>query len=112
MPASAARSTARKAILAGRAQEARFWETHASAAFNDRQRDMLNRLLDGFEGKLTSSKWAKIEKCSPDTALRDIKDLVDAGHSQEGRGRRAQHQLFTCRGRVSSAHADTHHLLR
>ncbi len=43
---------------------------------NDRQRAMINRLLDGFEGKLTSSKWAKLMKVSPDTALRDINDLV------------------------------------
>ena len=49
--------------------------------FNDRQRDILNRLLDGFEGKLTSSKWAKIEKCSPDTALRDIRTSLSAGSS-------------------------------
>jgi Fic family protein len=49
---------------------------HVGAPFNDRQRDMLNRLLSGFEGKLTSSKWAKIAKCSQDTALRDIDDLV------------------------------------
>lgn len=40
---------------------------------------MLNKILDGFEGKLKSSKWAKITKCSPDTALRDIKDLIDKG---------------------------------
>ena len=46
---------------------------------NERQRDILNRLLNRFEGKLTSSKWAKIEKCSPDTALRDINELVDRG---------------------------------
>lgn len=59
--------------------KARFWETHAGESFNDRQRDMLNRLFDGFEGKLTSSKWAKIEKCSQDTALRDIVDLVERG---------------------------------
>jgi Fic family protein len=52
--------------------KARFWETHASAPINDRQRKILNMLLDGFEGKLTSSKWAKLTKCSPDTALRDI----------------------------------------
>ena len=50
---------------------------HSAARVNDRQRNMLNRLLDGFEGKLTSSKWAKIQKCSPDTALRDIQNLVD-----------------------------------
>lgn len=59
--------------------KARFWEKHAGAAFNDRQRDMLNRLLSGFEGKLTTSKWAQIEKCSQDTALRDIGDLVARG---------------------------------
>ena len=46
---------------------------------NERQRRLLNRLLDGFEGKLTTSKWAKIAKCSPDTALRDILALVDRG---------------------------------
>jgi len=59
--------------------KARFWETHADASFNDRQRLMLNKLLDRFEGKLTSSKWATIAKCSQDTALRDILDLVDRG---------------------------------
>jgi Fic family protein len=46
---------------------------------NGRQRMISNKLLDGFEGKLTSSKWAKIVKCSQDTALRDILDLVDKG---------------------------------
>jgi predicted HTH transcriptional regulator len=50
-----------------------------STSLNDRQRDILNRLLDGFEGKLTSSKWAGIEKCSADTALRDINELVAQG---------------------------------
>jgi Fic family protein len=64
-------------ILATVLEKARFWERHAGAILNDRQRDMLNRLLDGFAGKLTSSKWAKIEKCSADTALRDINDLVE-----------------------------------
>lgn len=57
--------------------KARFWDTHASESFNERQRMIINRLLDGFEGKLTSSKWAKISKCSQDTALRDITNLVD-----------------------------------
>ena len=52
---------------------------HTHAGFNDRQRDMVNRLLDGFNGKLTTSKWAKIEKCSQDTALRDIDDLLTRG---------------------------------
>jgi len=59
--------------------KARFWEAHSGTPFNDRQRLMLNMLTDGFEGKLTSSKWAKIAKCSQDTALRDITELVAAG---------------------------------
>lgn len=54
----------------------KFWESVASIALNQRQRAMLNRLLDGFEGKLTSSKWAKLTKVSHDTALRDITFLV------------------------------------
>ena len=66
-------------VLSGVLKTARFWEKHAAAAFNERQRDMLNRLLGDFEGKLTSSKWAKIEKCSQDTALRDIASLVEQG---------------------------------
>ncbi len=57
-------------------KKARFWEAHAGANFNPRQRTIINRLLDGFEGKLISSKWAKLAKCSQDTALRDIDDLV------------------------------------
>ena len=55
----------------------RFWKMHAGESFNERQRKVITRLLDGFEGKLTSSKWAKLTKCSQDTALRDINDLVD-----------------------------------
>jgi Fic family protein len=55
----------------------RFWELHALTDLNSRQRQLLNRLLDGFEGKLTSSKWASLAKCSPDTALRDIQDLME-----------------------------------
>lgn len=54
-------------------------EKHPASTLNERQRDMLNRLLDGLEGKLTSSKYATIEKCSPDTALRDITDLLERG---------------------------------
>jgi Fic family protein len=63
-------------ILANVLRKAQFWQVHAGASFNDRQRDMIGRLLEGFGGKLTSSKWAKIEKCSQDTALRDIEDLM------------------------------------
>ena len=70
--------------LANVFKKARFWEKHAGARFNDRQRDMLNRLLNGFEGKLTTSKWAQIEKCSQDTALRDIDDLVQRGILRKG----------------------------
>jgi Fic family protein len=57
--------------------KANFWKRHEGEQFNDRQRNLINRLLDGFDGKLTSSKWANIAKCSPDTALRDITDLME-----------------------------------
>ena len=57
----------------------RFWQRWATMPLNERQVKLLNRLLDGFEGKLTSSKWAAIAKCSPDTALRDISDLLARG---------------------------------
>ncbi|MEG1502581.1 MAG: hypothetical protein RR370_04255, partial [Synergistaceae bacterium] len=56
--------------------KARFWDRHAQTLLNERQQTMLNKLLDGFDGKLTSGKWAKITKCSTDTALNDIKDLI------------------------------------
>ncbi len=84
-----------ESILAGVLKKARFWEKHAGDALNDRQRDMLNRLLDGFEGKLTSSKWAALEKCSPDTALRDISDLLERGIlvKDEGGGRSTSYSL-------------------
>jgi Fic family protein len=57
-------------------RKARFWEKHSTPSLNDRQRTMLNKLLDGFDGKLTSSKWAKITKSSQDSAGHDINDLV------------------------------------
>jgi Fic family protein len=56
-----------------------FWKAHAGAQLNARQVKVLNRLFDGFEGKLTSSKWAKLAKCSQDTASRDIGDLISRG---------------------------------
>ena len=59
--------------------KARFWRQWAQAPMNERQVKLLNTLLDGFEGKLTTSKWAAIAKCSTDTALRDITDLVVRG---------------------------------
>lgn len=63
-------------ILASVFRKASFWDALADQPINDRQRKMLNRLLDGFEGKLTNAKWATITKTSPDTALRDITNLV------------------------------------
>lgn len=65
--------------LKGVHRKARFWESLAEVELNHRQKLMLNRLVDGFDGKLSSSKWAKITKSSADTALRDISDLIDKG---------------------------------
>ena len=59
--------------------KARFWQRCAGFAMNERQVKVMNRLLDGFEGKLTTSKWAALAKCSQDTALRDITELVEHG---------------------------------
>ena len=56
--------------------KAKFWETHATTLINERQKFMINKMLDDFFGKLNTSKWANITKCSQDTALRDIQDLV------------------------------------
>ena len=75
--------------------KAAFWKIHENTPINERQRLMLNKLLDGFDGKLKSSKWAKIAKCSPDTALRDIKDLMEKGilrQEQQG-GRSTNYEL-------------------
>jgi Fic family protein len=84
-----------EATLSGVFRKAEFWRTHVATSLNERQRDMLNRLLDGFDGKLTSSKWASIEKCSADTALRDIADLVGRGllRRNEGGGRSTSYSL-------------------
>lgn len=81
--------------LLGVSQKAKFWESHQDAALNERQRKMLNKLMDGFEGKLTSSKWAKIAKCSPDTALRDIQGLIEKGilEKEEGGGRSTSYRI-------------------
>ncbi len=77
--------------------KARFWERFARAALNDRQIKVLNRVLDGFEGKLTSSKWAKLAKCSQDTAGRDIADLIEKGAltKDAGGGRSTSYSLTT-----------------
>ncbi len=66
-------------ILASVMRKARFWESVAGQPLNERQRKVVNRLLDGFEGKLTNAKWAAITKASSDTALRDINDLLRRG---------------------------------
>jgi Fic family protein len=76
-------------------KKAKFWETHAAANFNARQRDMINRLHEGFFGVLNTSKWARMEKCSPDTALRDITELVQLGvlKKDPGGGRSTTYSL-------------------
>ena len=88
-----------EATLAKVLEKARFWEAHAGEPFNDRQRKVLNRLLDGFEGKLTSSKWARLTRCSQDTAGRDIKDLIERGVlSKEPAGGRSTSYLLIIPG--------------
>jgi Fic family protein len=76
-------------------RKARFWEKYARVQVNVRQRDVINRLLDGFSGKLTTTKWAKLEKCSHDTALRDIQGLLEQGllHKDPGGGRSTSYSL-------------------
>lgn len=73
-------------------QKAHFWMFHDQTPMNERQRLVLNKLLGDFEGKMQSAKWAKMAKCSADTALRDIKDLVEKGVlRQEAGGGRSTH---------------------
>jgi Fic family protein len=75
--------------------KANFWKHHEHTPINERQRKMINMLFDGFEGKLQSSKWAKITKSSTDTALRDIKDLVEKGILQQStQGGRSVHYIL------------------
>ncbi len=75
--------------------KARFWQRWAGTPLNERQVKLLNRLLDGLDGKLTSSKWACIAKCSPDTALRDITALLELGVLKKtpGGGRSTSYEL-------------------
>ena len=83
--------------LAAVLTKAAFWEAHAHELLNERQVKILNRLLDGFEGKLTSSKWAAMNRCSQDTANRDIRDLIDRRiliRSRAG-GRSTSYELVT-----------------
>jgi Fic family protein len=77
-------------------KKASFWKDHATTIFNNRQVLLLNKLLDGFDGKLSASKWAKIAKCSADTALRDIQDLIEKKVlvKEEAGGRSSSYRLF------------------
>jgi Fic family protein len=77
--------------------KAEFWQNHRVTSINDRQRNMLNKLIDGFEGKLTSSKWAKMAKCSQDSAVRDINDLIAKGIIQKeaAGGRSTSYELVS-----------------
>jgi Fic family protein len=85
--------------------KAEFWERHREFDFNERQRKVINRLFDGFEGKLTSSKWAAMTKASPDTALRDIEKLIDEGIllKDAAGGRSTNYSLVTRTGAVLPA---------
>ena len=77
-------------------EKAHFWERFAREPFNERQIKVLNRLLGDFEGKLTTSKWAKLAKCSQDTAYRDILDLIKRGALKKdpGGGRSTSYSLL------------------
>lgn len=76
--------------------KADFWQRHVATVLNERQRKLLNKLMDGFNGKLTSSKWAKIAKCSKDSAVRDINDLIEKGILQKEKagGRSTNYELI------------------
>ena len=85
-------------------EKARLWEEIASLPINERQRVVINHLLDGLEGKLTTSRWARTTKCSQDTALRDITDLMERGilvRSPEG-GRSTSYALVRTPGTSGS----------
>ena len=76
-------------------EKASYWDKFRNVDINERQRKVLNRLWDGFEGKLTSSKWAKICRCSQDTALRDINNLISKGMLRDsGEGGRSTNYLL------------------
>lgn len=84
-----------EATLSAVLRKARFWERAAPLAINERQRLVLNQLLDGFTGKLTTKKWAALAKCSHDTALRDIHNLIEQGllKKDEGGGRSTSYAI-------------------
>lgn len=76
-------------------QKAAYWDKFREVEINERQRKVINRLWDGFDGKLTSSKWAKICSCSQDTAIRDINDLIHKGMLRDSgeKGRNSNYLL-------------------
>jgi Fic family protein len=77
------------------AEKTNFWHKHELTPMNERQRKMIHLLYDGFDGHLKSSKWAKMMKCSPDTALRDINDLIAKGIlEQQTSGGRSTHYVL------------------
>ena len=86
--------------LAGVLTKAHFWKSVEGIPLNDRQRSVISRLLEGFQGNLTTSKWAKLTKCSQDTALRDILDLAEKGVLAKGPegGRSTHYSLVHKRG--------------
>ncbi len=87
-------------ILSKVLYKAEFWKLHSTTILNKRQQSMINKLLDGFNGKLTSSKWGKINKCSQDTALRDIQDLIkkDILQKEASGGRSTNYELVKMPG--------------
>ncbi len=84
-------------LLAKVRNTARFWDKFSKTSLNERQKLMLDKLLDGFEGKLTTVKWAKLAKCSHDTALRDIQDLIEKEilTKEDAGGRSSSYMLKT-----------------
>lgn len=83
-------------VVANIMKKASFWDHHRTTPMNERQIKIVNMLWDGFEGKLTTSKWAKIAKCSSDTALRDIRDLLDKQvlRKTDEVGRNTNYEIF------------------
>lgn len=81
--------------LSAALSKANFWRQWADTPMNERQIKLLNKLLDGFDGKLTTSKWATIAKCSQDTALRDINQLLERGvlMRSEASGRSTSYEI-------------------
>ena len=96
--------------LAGVLAKAEFWRRHADMALSDRQRLIINRLLDGIEGRLTSSRWARMARCSQDTALRDITHLVQSGllERSDAGGRSTSYRLRRWSGKFGAISPMSH----